>query len=99
MKWLLTIYIEFWNYFYDNVTTDAIYLYGFKFSDTKILPPVRERDNEIIFPQMARKNFLNYFANINAKVTQFQERIDLVTGERSRKNIGDTIKKLKVILN
>ena len=78
------------NYFYDNVTKDSIYLYGFKFSDTKILPPVRERDNEIVFPQMARKNFLNYFANINAKVTQFQEKIDLVTGERTRKNIGST---------
>lgn len=78
------------NYFYDNVTKDAIYLYGFKFKDTKILPPVRERDNEIVFPQMARKNFLNYFANINSKVTQFQERIDLVTGEKTFKNIGET---------
>ncbi|ADO67257.1 putative DNA-directed RNA polymerase subunit Rpb2 precursor [Cafeteria roenbergensis virus] len=77
------------NYFYDNVTNDAIYLYGFKFEDTKILPPVRERDNEIIFPQMARKNFLNYFANINTKVTQFQEKVNLHTGEITRRNIGD----------
>lgn len=78
------------NYFYDNVTKDAIYLYGFKFEDTKILPPVRERDNEIVFPQMARKNFLNYFANVNAKVTQFQEKVDLHTGEITRKNIGES---------
>lgn len=77
------------NHFYNNVTKDAIYLYGFKFENTKILPPVRERDNEIVFPQMARKNFLNYFANVNAKVTQFQEKIDLITGEITRKNIGE----------
>lgn len=78
------------NYFYDNVTKDAIYLYGFKFTDTKILPPVRERDNEIIFPQLARKNFLNYFANIKTTATQFQEKIDLITGERTFKNIGES---------
>lgn len=77
------------NYFYDSVTPDAIYFYGFKFKNTKILPPVRERDNEIIYPHMARKNYLNYFSNIHSTVTQFQEKIDLITGERTFKNIGN----------
>jgi len=77
------------NYFYEKVTPEEIFNYGFKFEDVKIFPPIRERDNEIIYPHMARKNFLNYFANIQAKVTQFQERIDLVTGEKTSRNIGE----------
>lgn len=77
------------NYFYEKVTPEEIYNYGFKFENVKMFPPIRERDNEIIYPHMARKNFLNYFANIQAKVTQFQERIDLVTGEKTVRNIGE----------
>jgi DNA-directed RNA polymerase II subunit RPB2 len=76
-------------YFYENVTPKEIFNYGFKFDDIKIFPPIRERDNEMVYPHMARKNHLNYFANIQAKVTQFQERIDLLTGEKTIRNIGD----------
>lgn len=78
------------NYFYEKITPEEIYNYGFRFDDVKIFPPIRERDNEIIYPHMARKNFLNYFANIQAKVTQFQERVDLVTGEKTSRDIGES---------
>lgn len=77
------------NVFHENVTQSEIYSYGFKFSNIKIFPPTRERDNELIYPHMARKNHLNYFSNIQAHVVQYQERTDLLTGEKTIKNIGE----------
>jgi DNA-directed RNA polymerase II subunit RPB2 len=76
--------------FYEHVDKTNLYIYGFEFKKTRILPPVRERDNEIIFPQMARKHYLNYFSNINVECRQVQEKIDLITGERTRRYIGDS---------
>lgn len=74
--------------FYEHIVDNNIYLYGFKFTDVSILPPVRDRDNEIIFPQMARKNYLNYFSNINAKCTQIQQTINVITGKKTSRVIG-----------
>ena len=49
---------------------ETIYLHGFKFSNIRIKPPTFDNDNEIKFPNDARKNHLNYFATVVADIVQ-----------------------------
>ena len=77
------------NYFYQNVIKDSIYYHGFKCSNIRIKPPTFDNDNEIKFPSDARKNHLNYFATIVADIVQVLEKIDITTGEKTIKEIGE----------
>ena len=77
------------NYFYQNVIKDTIYLHGFKCSNIRIKPPTFDNDNEIKFPSDARKNHLNYFATVVVDIVQILEKVDIATGERTIKEIGD----------
>jgi len=80
------------NYFYQNVIKDTIYLHGFKCSNIRIKPPTFDNDNEIKFPSDARKNHLNYFATVVADIVQVLEKVDIATGEKVIKEIGDVEK-------
>lgn len=75
------------NTFYENIIDDKIYSHGFKIDDISIRPC--ENNNNIIFPNDARKNHLNYFASIVGKVTQVVQIEDLITGEKNIKTVGD----------
>ena len=65
-------------------------------SRLKILVLDHENNNNIIFPNDARKNHLNYFASIVGTVTQIVEVEDLITGERNVRQVGDPIKNIIV---
>ena len=80
------------NYFYQNVVKDSIYYHGFKCSNIRIKPPTFDNDNEIKFPSDARKNHLNYFATIVVDIIQVLEKIDIATGEKTIKEIGEVEK-------
>lgn len=79
------------NYFYENITPEIIYRYGFKFENPRIKPPTYENDNEIMFPKNARKHHLNYFSPLIVTVSQYQEKIDLITGEKNFTTIGNKV--------
>lgn len=78
-----------YNGFYENILDDKIYNHGFKIEDISIRPC--ENNNNIIFPNDARKNHLNYFASIVGTVTQVVEIENLITGEKSIKNVSESI--------
>jgi len=80
------------NYFYQNVIKDTIYYHGFKCSNIRIKPATFDNDNEIKFPSDARKNHLNYFATIVVDIVQVLEKIDIITGEKTVKEIGEVEK-------
>ena len=84
------------NHFFQNVIENIIYLHGFKFTNVRIKPPTFDNDNEIKFPSDARKNHLNYFATIVADTIQILEKVDIITGDRTIKEIGDVEKELAI---
>jgi len=84
------------NYFYECVDKDMVYMNGFKCSNIGVKSSVFDSNNEIKFPDDARKNHLNYFATIIADVTQFVEIIDTRTGKVTTKIIGSVEKQLAI---
>jgi DNA-directed RNA polymerase II subunit RPB2 len=80
------------NYFYQNIVKDTIYHHGFKCSNIRIKPPTFDNDNEIKFPNDARKNHLNYFATVVGDIVQILETVDIITGEKTVKEIGPVSK-------
>lgn len=74
------------NYFYENVDKTDIYLHGFRCKNIRLKPVVFDNNpNEIMYPDQARKNHLNYFANIYADIEQVVERVNVLTGETTVK--------------
>ena len=70
------------NYFYENVENNYIYLHGFKCENIRLRPCTFDNDNKFLFPNEARKNYLNYFSSIIADVSQYVEKEDILTGEK-----------------
>ena len=74
------------NYFYENVDKTEIYLHGFRCKNIRLKPVVNYfggNNLEIMYPNQARKNHLNYFATVYADVEQVADKINFLTGERS----------------
>ena len=84
------------NYFYENIDKEILYLHGFSCSNIRIKPSVFDNNNEIKFPNDARRNHLNYFATVIADVVQFVEKINILTNEKSINNIGNIEKDLPI---
>ena len=75
------------NYFYENIDGNLIYFHGFKCNNIRIKPATFDNDNEIKFPSDARRNHLNYFASIIVDINQYIETINIITGEKTIKDI------------
>lgn len=75
------------NYFYENVDGPLINFHGFKCDNIRIKPATFDNDNEIKFPNEARKNHLNYFASVVIDVKQFVETMNILTGEKTVKEV------------
>jgi len=75
------------NYFYENVDKHLIHFHGFKCNNIRIKPVTFDNDNEIKFPHEARKNHLNYFASIIVDITQYVDTMNIITGEKTSKDI------------
>jgi len=84
------------NYFYQNVIENKIYFHGFNISNIRIKPPTSDNDNELKFPLDARKNHLNYFATVVGDIIQTVEIQDIITGERTKKDVGELEKELAI---
>jgi len=79
------------NYFYENVESNDNFLHGFRCKNIRIKPVVFENNpNQIMFPNEARKNHLNYFATVYADVEQIVEKRNILTGEKTIKVVAQT---------
>jgi len=77
------------NYFHESPDKNYIYLHGFKCKNVRMKPVVFENNpNEIMFPDQARKNHLNYFATVYVDIEQFVEKRNILTGEKTIKTVS-----------
>nr|QFG74658.1 MAG: RNA polymerase Rpb2, domain 6 [Megaviridae environmental sample] len=76
------------NYFYENVTSEFIYLHGIKCTNIRIKPPVSNSDNEIMSPKIARTRHMNYFGTVYADVQQFVDKEDILSGDKIEQHVG-----------
>jgi DNA-directed RNA polymerase II subunit RPB2 len=75
------------NYFYENMEGTILHSHGFKCDNIRIKPATFDNDNEIKFPCDARKNHLNYFATVIIDIKQVVEIVNILTGEKTIKEI------------
>jgi len=75
------------NNFYENMDGHYIHFHGFKCDDIRIKPATFDNDNEIKFPNDARKNALNYFASIIVDIKQYVESLNILTGDKIIKEV------------
>ena len=75
------------NYFYENPDGHLVHFHGFRCNNIRIKPATFDNDNEIKFPNEARKNHLNYFASIIVDIVQYVETMNIITGEKKIKDI------------
>jgi len=71
------------NNFYENMDGNLIHFHGFKCDNIRIKPATFDNDNEIKFPNEARKNHLNYFASVIVDIKQYIETVNILTGDKT----------------
>ena len=84
------------NYFYESIDNNMIYLHGFKCENIRIKPPTNPSNNEMLSPKEARTKHLKYFATIVADVTQYVEKEDMTTGDKTISIIGEMEKNVNI---
>ena len=77
------------NIFYEKITKTKVIRNKFIFEDISIKPPTVDTTNKIIYPSTARKRNLTYRSKLVATVIQIQEVIDIATGEKNTRQIGE----------
>lgn len=79
------------NIFYSKIIGNYQYNHYFKYENIRIKPPVMEyEDNKIMTPSDARKFNTTYACEGIGDITQFLDKIDIVTGQKTTKQIGET---------
>jgi len=84
------------NTFHESVVDHVIYLHGFKCSNVRIKPPINPSNNDLLTPKEARTKHLKYFATIVADVTQYVEKENIITGEKSHIMVGEMEKDINI---
>lgn len=72
----------------EKITENKVIRYRLTFSDLGIQPPMMENDEELMYPLDAIQKNLSYSSKYTATVTQWQDIIDINTGETTTKMIG-----------
>lgn len=75
------------NPIYVNIQNNIIYMHLFKIKNIRFKPSTHDNDNEYKFPDEARKNHLNYTGTIIADVSQNVEIENILTGEKTVKEV------------
>jgi len=83
------------NYFYESNDNNKIYYHGFRCRNISIKPPTNN-NNELLSPKEARKKHLKYFGSILCDITQIVEEKDIISGNVTTKEIGDTEKNITI---
>jgi DNA-directed RNA polymerase II subunit RPB2 len=84
------------NIFHEGINGNKIYRYRFSFDNISIKPPCLPNEDEYMFPEDARKKNLTYSSRLEATVSQIQEIIDINTGEKEIRIIGDVEKEIPI---
>jgi DNA-directed RNA polymerase II subunit RPB2 len=74
--------------FNEKMTTDTIYRRKFRFKNVRIIGPKLPNGIEPMFPSDARHRNLTYSVKIIADITQYQEKIDIITDRKSENITG-----------
>jgi DNA-directed RNA polymerase II subunit RPB2 len=82
--------------FTESIVDKTYYKYRFKFETLTVQTPVLENSIDPMFPSDARYSNFTYSLKILADVTQYQDVIDIATGEKVSNKIGDTEKQMVV---
>ena len=69
--------------FNEKITPDTVYRRMFKFKNTRVLSPYLDNGVVPMFPYDARQRSLTYNVRLICDVTQFQEKIDIMTGKKT----------------
>jgi len=77
------------NVFAESMNATTYYRYLFKFTNTRISGPLLDNGIEPLFPSTVRRDNMTYSLKIFADVTQLQDAIDIATGERTTKQVGE----------
>lgn len=78
------------NYFYEKILENKIIKYRFKMENIKYKLPTIEETDEPMYPIDARTTHSTYSMKAFATVTQYQDIIDVITGEKITTMIGKT---------
>jgi DNA-directed RNA polymerase II subunit RPB2 len=72
----------------EKITENKVIRYRLTFDDLSIKPPMMENDEELMYPLDAIQKNLSYSAKYTATITQWQDIIDINTGNTETKMIG-----------
>ena len=74
--------------FNEKLTYDTVYRRKFRFKNVRIIGPKLPNGIEPMFPSDARHRNLTYSVKIIADITQYQEKIDIITDRKSEMITG-----------
>ena len=77
-----------YNYFYESIDKNKIYLHGLKCENVRIKPPTLPNSNELLSPKEARKKHLKYFGTLLCDITQIVEEKDIISGNTIIRDVG-----------
>lgn len=80
----------------EKITENKVIRYRLTFEDLGIKPPMMDNDEDLMFPLDAIQKNLTYSSKYTATVTQWQDIVDINTGETETKMIGEPDKDVPI---
>jgi len=74
--------------FNEKITPDTVYRRSFRFKNSRIITPKLDNGIEPLYPYDARRKSLTYSVKLICDVTQYQEKIDIMTGKKTMTIVG-----------
>jgi DNA-directed RNA polymerase beta subunit len=84
--------------FTESITYSTYYRYWYKFDNVRVQEPMMNNGVELLFPSMARHKNLTYSIKVYADVTQYQDVIDISSGEKKVNMVGEPMKNFVVAI-
>jgi DNA-directed RNA polymerase II subunit RPB2 len=76
------------NRFYEKLSDTKLIIYRLQFKNIAIKSPVMDNSDDFMYPVDARRTDSTYASKIFATVGQYQDVVDVVTGEKTSRLIG-----------
>nr|YP_010806466.1 DNA-dependent RNA polymerase 2 subunit Rpb2/subunit Rpb4 [Bodo saltans virus] len=84
--------------FTESITYSTYYRYWYKFDNVRVQEPMMNNGVELLFPSTARHSNLTYSIKVYADVTQYQDVIDISSGEKKVNMVGEPMKNFVVAI-
>jgi DNA-directed RNA polymerase II subunit RPB2 len=85
------------NMFYEKITKDTIYRNKFVIDDVGVSPPMMDNDLDFMYPSDSRHYNKSYMTKIVARVRQILETIDIITGNKTVKEMYVSEKNINIM--